>query len=72
MEFTIDISDEALAIAFGVEVESVEEAFSQLDNEELEEVLSEKAIAYARSHRGDIEVSEDSFGEDGMDDDYDY
>lgn len=73
MEFTIDISDEALALAFGCEVESVEDAFSQLDNEELEEVLSDRAISYARSHRGDVEVSDDdSFGDDGDDDDYDF
>ncbi len=70
MEFTIDISDESLADALGVEVESVEDAFSQLDNEELEEILAERAVSYARKHAGEVEVSEDDFSGDDDEDDF--
>ena len=72
MEFVINISDEALAEALAVSVTNVEDAFAYLDADELEEVLSDRAVSYAESHRDEVEREdlEDDDLEEEEDEDY--
>ena len=70
MEFTIDIDDGRLADALGVSEDEVEEAFGQLDNDEIESILIDRAISYAAKHASEVEVSDYASSYDDEDDDY--
>lgn len=70
MEFTIDIDDGRLADALNVSEDEVEEAFEQLDDEDIAAILVDRVISYAAKHASEVEVSGYDSGYDDEDDDY--